>query len=145
MVTFSGNESNFTITYNNLTITGFGVTETVNATVSCSTSGSSFSCTTNTSITGIDGRKYAVSNISVSGSEFSGYDVSATVVDPTHGSISITATAVKFDCTGSTAGRPSSGTIAFTSSGRTGTVTFDSCNSYTVTLDGVADFYNWIN
>ncbi|RDH82451.1 MAG: hypothetical protein DIZ80_09165 [endosymbiont of Galathealinum brachiosum] len=144
VVTFSGNESNFTITYNNLSITGLGVTETVNASVSCSTSGSSFSCTTNTSITGIDGRTYAVSNISVSGDEFSGYDVNATVVDPTHGSITITATDITFNCTGSTAGRPSSGTITFTSDGRTGSVTFNSCNSYTVTLDGVATPYTWI-
>ena len=143
-VTFSGNESRFTITYNNLSITAFGVTETVNASVSCSTSNSSFSCTASTSITGIDGRNYTVSNIKVTGDSNSGFNVNATVVDPDHGSISITATAVILDCTEATAGRPSSGTVTFTSSTRTGSVTFDSCNSYTVTLDGVANSYSWI-
>jgi len=142
-VTFSGSQTSFTITYNNLTITGFGETNTVNATITCTSTNSSFSCSTNTSITGIDGRTYAVSNISVSGSSFSGYNVSATVTDPTHGTISINATNVTFNCTSPNAGRPDSGSITFSSNGKSGTVTFDSCSSYTVTVDGVSNSYTW--
>ena len=142
-VTFSGNESNFTIVYNNLTITSFGASEIVNASISCSTSGSTFSCTSNTSISGIDGRTYAVSNISVSGNDSSGYTVNATVIDPDHGSITINATNVLFDCSSPNAGRPSSGSITYTSGSQTGSVTFDSCSSYVVTFNNVADSYNW--
>jgi len=143
VVTFSGNENNFTITYNNLTISGFGVTETLNATISCTSTNSSFSCTTSTSITGIDGRSYAVSNVSVSGNSFSGYNVSASVVDPTHGSITINASSILFNCSAPNVGRPSSGTITVTSGGQSGSVTFDSCSSYTVTYNGVANSYTW--
>jgi len=143
VVTFSGNENNFTITYNNVTITGFGVSETLNATISCTTTNSSFDCTTTTSITGIDGRTYSVSNVSVSGNNSSGYNVTATVVDPTHGTITINASLIVFNCSAPNADRPSSGTITVTSGGQSGTVTFDSCSSYTVTFNGVANTYNW--
>jgi len=142
-VTFRGNESNFTISYNNLTITGFGESNTINATITCTSTNSTFSCTTNTSITGIDGRNYAVSNISVSGNGFSGYNVSATVTDPTHGIITINASNVTFNCTAPNAGRPGSGSVTFSSNGKSGSVVFDSCSSYTVTVDGVATSYTW--
>ncbi|MCW9046552.1 MAG: hypothetical protein OQK46_00625 [Gammaproteobacteria bacterium] len=143
VVTFSGNDNSFTITYNNVTITAPGISETLNATISCTSTNTSFDCTTTTSITGIDGRTYSVSNVTVSGNSFSGYNVSATVVDPTHGTISINATSILFNCSAPNEGRPSSGSITFTSSGKSGSVVYDSCSSYTVTLDGVANSYNW--
>lgn len=142
-VTFSGNQNSFTISYNNLTITGFGETNTINATITCTNTSTSSSCTTNTSITGIDGRTYAVSEISVSGNSFSGYNVSASVTDPTHGKITINASNVAFNCTSPNAGRPSSGNITFSSNGKSGSVVFDSCSSYTVTVDNVANSYTW--
>jgi len=142
-VTFTRTSTSFTMIYNNLTVTVIDEIQTINATIVCNTSNQPFTCSTNTTITGIDGRTYDVSKISVTGSITSGFSVSATVVDPTHGIITVTATAVKFDCTTPIAGRPSSGRITFTANGKTGTVSFDSCSAYTVTLDGVANSYTW--
>jgi len=142
-VTFSGSENSFTLTYTNLTYTGFGLSETLNATITCNTANQSFSCSTSTSITGIDGRTYGVSSVSVTGNDTSGYNVSATVVDPTHGTITVNATSVTFDCTSPNIGRPGSGSITFSSNGKSGSVTFDSCSSYTVTVDGVGNTYTW--
>ncbi len=139
----SNNGNTFTITYTNVTVSGFGQTETLNATVTCTTTETTFTCNTTASITGIDGRTYSVSDVSVSGDDSSGYNVSATVVDPTHGTITINATAVLFDCGSPNQGRPSSGSITFSSAGKSGSVIFDSCSSYTVTVDGVANTFNW--
>ncbi|VAW56367.1 hypothetical protein MNBD_GAMMA07-997 [hydrothermal vent metagenome] len=142
-VTFTGNTTSFTIVYNNLTITVLNEIQTINATIICSTSDQVLTCNTNTAITGIDGRTFEVSKISVTGNSTTGFTVAATVVDPTHGIITISATAVKFDCTTPIEGRPSSGSITFTSNGKTGSVIFDSCSGYTVTLDGVSNVYTW--
>jgi len=142
-VTFTSNSTSFTLIYNNLTVTVIDEIQTINATIVCNISSQPFTCNTSTTITGIDGRTYDVSKISVTGSTTSGFTVSATVVDPTHGIITVTATAVKFDCATPIEGRPSSGRITFTSNGKTGSIAFDSCSGYTVTLNGVANSYIW--
>jgi len=144
-VTFTSTQTTITMVYNNFTVTTPDGSETLTASMSCSLSNTTVtSCEiTSTTVTGIDNRTYIVSNAKVSGDSNSGYSVSASVTDPTHGTITISATAITFNCTAPNADRPSSGTVSFSSNSKTGSVVFDSCSSYTVTLDGVADSYNW--
>ena len=146
-VSFQGNYTSsggsYSIEYNNFTVTYNGITETIDFSMDCTynNQGDS-SCTTSSTAMGIDGRTYTVKNIDVSGDDMSGYNMTAEVVDPDYGTISVNATAVKFDCA---AGTPSSGSITFSAGGKTGTVTFDSCSSFTVTIDdgAVSTTYNW--
>ena len=137
------NSGTISIQYNNFTITYNGITETIDFSMDCTynNQGDS-SCTTSSTAMGIDGRTYTVKNIDVSGDDMSGYNMTAEVVDPDYGTISVNANAVKFDCA---AGTPSSGSITFSAGGKTGTVTFDSCSSFTVTIDdgAVSTTYNW--
>lgn len=142
-ISVSSNGTSSSYTYNNFTVTINGLVENFDGTVTCDFSGSTTSCTSSSSIRGIDGRTYAVNNATVTGNSFSGYNVSASVVDPTHGTISIDAQNVKFDCTAPNEGRPSTGTISITSNSLSASVTFDSCSSYTVTFNGVANLYTW--
>jgi len=141
-VSVSGTSSSMTITAN-LTVTTDGVAESASFRGTCSYSGSTVgACTYSASFTGIDGRTYSMNNISVSGDYFSGYSVSGTVTDPNHGVITIsTTTPVTFNCPD---GRPDSGTIVLTGNG-TATVSYDSCASFTITLDGVGTSYNWVD
>ena len=144
-VTFTATQTRITMVYNNFTVITPDATETLTASMSCSLSNTTVtSCDiTSTSITGIDNRTYIVNNAKVTGDNNSGYNVSASVIDPTHGTITISATAITFNCTTPNADRPSTGSVTFSSNSKTGSVVFDSCSSYTVTLDGVATSYNW--
>jgi len=139
IMTITITETSLTFSYTDFTITYNGITETINFTLSCTES----SCTSSSSINGIDGRKYTVSDISVTNNFDSSYDISAEVVDPEFGIISIDAQSIAFECTGILIDRPSSGTITFSSNGKSASVVFTNCNSYTVTVDGVADNYVW--
>ncbi len=146
-VTFEGNYTSsggsYSIEYNNFTITYNGITETIDFSMDCTYNNQGEpSCTTSSTAMGIDGRTYTVKNMEVSGNDISGYNMTAEVVDPDYGTISVNATAVKFDCP---AGTPSTGSITFSAGGKTGTVTFDSCSSFTVTIDdgAVSTTYNW--
>ena len=137
-------DTNFNLIYNNFTVNYQGNIETINFSMQCNiTSTFQTSCTSSSNILGIDGRNYLISNISVSGDSSSGFNVSATVTDPDHGNISIKASNVLFDCAAPDAGRPSTGSIIFTSNGENATVIFDSCSTYTVTVNGVATSYTW--
>ncbi len=142
-ITFSGSSTLFTLVYNNLTITVLNEIQTLNATINCSTINQETTCSIDTSVTGIDGRTFKVNKITVSGSAANGYQVSATVIDPTHGIITVTANAMKFNCSAPNEGRPSSGNITFSSNGKTASVVFDNCSAYTATLDGVANSFTW--
>ncbi|VAW64314.1 hypothetical protein MNBD_GAMMA09-1387 [hydrothermal vent metagenome] len=141
--------TSFSMIYNNFTVSYQGNIENINFSMECGTTTNSttnafeYSCTSSSSILGIDGRNYFVDNISVSGDFNSGFNVSATVTDPDHGDISIKATNVLFDCAAPYAGRPSTGSISFTDNTKSGSITFDSCSSYTVAVDGVATSYTW--
>jgi len=143
-VTVSSTSNSLSVTYSNFTVTTNGVTETVNFSFSCTNIQSeNISCSSSSSIVGIDGRNYSISNISVTNNFDSSYDVTAEVIDPDFGRISINAQSVVFDCTAPNIGRPSSGNITFSSNGKSASVVFDSCTSYTVTTDGVANSYTW--
>lgn len=125
------------IVYRNFTMTYQGETQTLNATVTCD---SESNCQVVSSFRADNGRDYRVDTSSVSGNGFSGYNVRARVYDAEHGYIDVVASAVKFDCDN---GNPSSGSISITAGNETARLDFDSCSSFTLTIDGVAETINW--
>ena len=136
--TYSGNDiSGYRIVYDNVTYSGPNYNETINMTITCN---ATYSCTYSSSTTGSDGRTYTVSDSSVTGNNSSGYNVTATVTDPDHGTITITATNITI-CDNGNIG---SGEIEVTDS--TGAVvlsiTFPNCSEMVVTYNGVATTYN---
>lgn len=130
----------FIMTFTNFTITeGNQEPQTINMTLDCS----GVECSITTDIKGADGRIYRVVNLTVSGSDFSGYEISGRVYDPNHGYIDITTNSLDrlfFECTN---GRPSSGQIMFDDGTNSVTVTYNSCTQYTVDFNGNANLYNW--
>ncbi len=138
-----------TVTTTNLQYTDFTITigsdvTTIDMSATCIIDSSSFdtSCTYSSDVTGIDGRTYSVSGSTISGNSSSGYSVSATITDPDHGTLSITTTIpILFDCTN---GQPSSGEIQFSDSdGVLVTVTYNDCNSFTISYSGTSEIYSW--
>ena len=132
----SSSGDTFTITYNNFRMTIDGEETVLNATVTCV----DFECTISSEFTDSSGKSYRVDNSSIAGNDSSGYSISATVYDSEYGDIEFTATAIKFDCSN---GFPSSGSISINDGTTTALVTFDSCSSYTVTIEGVAESFTW--
>lgn len=139
--------TSFSMIFNNFTVTEQGVVENIDFSMQCGTVNTStfeYDCsTTSSSVTAIDSRSYAIKTQSITGDASSGYSVSATVTDPDHGEIAIQASNILFNCPAPDADRPSTGSIAFTSSGKSGAISFDSCSTYSVTVDGVATSYTW--
>jgi hypothetical protein len=78
----------------------------------------------------------------VVGDGSSGYSVTATIVDPDHGSLTIaTITPILFGCAD---GQPSSGALQFTDgNGVPVSVTFNDCASFTLSYSGTSEVYNW--
>lgn len=100
------------------------------------------SCTYDSTALGIDGRTYSVSDISVTGDDFSGYSVSATITDPDHGVITITTTTpVTF--VGCSNGQPDSGVIVISDGTDTMTVTYIDCTSFSIDFNGSTTTYDW--
>ncbi len=93
-------------------------------------------------VVGFDGRIYIFSDATISGDDISGYNVSATIVDPDHGSFSIVTTApILFGCAN---GQPLSGQMQFTdANGVLVTVTFNDCASFTLSYSGISEVYFW--
>ena len=93
-------------------------------------------------VVGYDGRIYDFSDVTVSGDEFSGYTITATIVDPDHGSIAIATTEpTLFTCPNDL---PFSGVLQFTDgAGVLVTVTFRDCDSYAVSYNGTTVDYFW--
>jgi len=141
-ISVSGTSSSITISAN-LTVATNGVAESASFRGTCALNGSTIgACSYSASFTGVDGRTYSMANMSVSGDYYSGYSVSGSVTDPNHGVITIsTTTPVTFNCLD---GRPDNGTIVLTGNG-TATVTYDTCTSFIVTVNGVPTTYNWAN
>ena len=132
----SSSGDTFTITYNNFRMTIDGEETVLNATITCV----NLECTISSEFTDSSGKSYRVDNSSIAGNDSSGYSISATVYDSEYGDIEFTATAIKFDCSN---GFPSSGSISINDGTTTALVTFDSCSSYTITIDGVAESFTW--
>ncbi len=144
-VVISGSQSAFSLSYNNFTVKiGDNPAQEIDLSIDCEITNNTTSCTKSSSVLGIDNRTYTISNLSVSGDEVNGYNVTATVTDPDHGKIDINASDMYFNCSSPYEDRPSSGQITFSAGGKSATVVYNSCNSYTVTLDGVANIYSWL-
>jgi hypothetical protein len=88
------------------------------------------------------GESYRTENGSLTGSIATGFNVAVRVFDTKNGYVDVqTNTAVTFNCSNL---NPGSGGATFTGANNvSGLVSFDSCDSLTVTLDGVATSYNW--
>ncbi len=93
-------------------------------------------------VVGFDGRVYNFSDVEVSGDGVGGYTVTASIVDPDHGSFTIATTApILFTCPN---GQPELGALQFTDGADVlVTVTFNDCDSYTVSYNGVIEVYTW--
>ncbi|MEW8555538.1 MAG: hypothetical protein AB2605_17195 [Candidatus Thiodiazotropha sp.] len=144
IVEFSVNTGADTLSMDfNVTVSYLGESETINLTLACSNiSTASLSCSIRSDFAGIDGRVYRIDDITVSGSEASGYYVSMTLYDPDHGRVDVTTSQpLTYDCAN---GVPGSGMLTLNGgSGTFALVSFDSCSSYTVTVDGVGTSYDW--
>ncbi len=136
--------TSFSMIFNNFTVSEQGIVENIDFSMQCGTVNTTtfeYACTTSSNITAIDSRNYAIKDSNITGDATSGYNISATVTDPDHGDIAIEATNILFNCPAPDEDRPSTGSITFTSSGKSGAVTFDSCSTYTVAVDGLATSY----
>ena len=147
LVTVSSSNSG-DITTVNLEYVGFvfsiGSNDTIlNFEASCDTNNTTLetSCTF-PDVVGFDGRVYNFSGVEVIGDRISGYTVTANIVDPDHGSfIIVTRAPILFTCPN---GQPELGALRFTDGADVlVTVTFNECDSYTVSYSGVIEVYSW--
>ncbi len=143
-VTFSANTSADTLNMAfRVTVTYIGESQSVNMTLACNNiSTPSVSCSMTSDFTGIDGRVYRIEELTVSGSESSGFYVGMRLYDPDYGWVDVTTSQpLTYDCAN---GMPGSGMITVNGSGGSfASASFDSCSSYTVTVDGVGSTYSW--
>jgi hypothetical protein len=93
-------------------------------------------------VVGFDGRVYDFSDVTVSQHPSGGYIVTANIVDPDHGSFTIATTApILFTCPN---GQPISGALQFNDSADVlVAVTFNDCDSYTVSYSSTTEVYYW--
>jgi hypothetical protein len=93
-------------------------------------------------VVGYDGRVYDFSDVSVIEDVSGGYLVTATIVDPDHGSFTIATTEpILLTCPNS---QPISGSLQFTDgAGVPVTVTFVDCDSYAVSYNSTTAVYYW--
>ncbi|WP_372987720.1 hypothetical protein [Marinobacter sp.] len=90
-------------------------------------------CTYSSTFNGTNGRAYRISGVSVTGDQYSGYNISARVYDGDRGYVEFQGSGL-IPCSG---GGFSSGTITFSDSdGEVITATFSTCGEYTVTYKG---------
>jgi hypothetical protein len=142
--TVSGDITTVSLSYTSFSITIGTDTSVSSLTAVCTINNNTAatSCTYSSDIAGFDGRTYSISGLNVSGDSIAGYSVSATIIDPDHGIITISTTIpILFNCPNE---QPSMGEIQFTdSAGVLVSVTFNDCDSFTVFYNGVATLYNW--
>ena len=143
--TFTG-DGGFTTVYQNFTvaytdpITGEQVVETIeNMTIVCD---GNYGCSVQSDFVGTDGRTYRIEDMTVSGSDTSGWNVSATVYDPDLGSVNFETTdPLMLDCP---TGVPSSGALTMRGSNSVvATVTYTSCTEFQVCLEGICNTATW--
>ncbi|MDX1458557.1 MAG: hypothetical protein R3276_13290 [Marinobacter sp.] len=92
-------------------------------------------CSYSSEFTGSNGKLYRVTNVSISGDEYSGYQLSARVYDQELGYVDFNGNGLML-CSG---GGFSAGTIYVSdSTGLVATLTFSGCTDYTVTFKGSA-------
>jgi len=132
-------DGSIVIVYRNFTMTVGDESVTINVTANCD---SSLNCTISSDFVAVNGETYRINDTSFTGNSATGYSISATVFDSELGSVSFTASSMLFNCEN---GYPSSGSLIMNDAQSNEiTVTFDSCDAYTVTLNGNADTLNWL-
>ncbi len=135
----TNSDESFVIVYRDFTMTVEGESITINLTASCD---ANLNCTISSDFVAINGDTYRISDTSFTGSNNSSYSISATVFDGELGSVSFTSSGMLFNCEN---GYPSTGALIITDAQSNElNVNFDSCDSYTVTLNGNADTLNWL-
>ncbi|HED33425.1 MAG TPA: hypothetical protein ENJ08_04295 [Gammaproteobacteria bacterium] len=134
------------LAYISFSINLINVTNIIDFSVSCTENSTGITCSPTSSITGItftDGSDNSISNISISSNPDLTFNVSFDIAAHDNGQFSVKAKSVIFNCPAPDLGNTSSGSITLSSSGKSALVTFDSCSSYTVTVDGVARSFTW--
>ena len=139
----SGDITTVELLYQNFTIDlGFDV-YSIDIEAVCSTDNTTMETSCDfPAVEGFDGRIYDLSEATVTGDALSGYFVTATIDDPDHGTFSIdTSAAIVFACAND---RPLSGELQFTDGADVlVTVTFNDCDSFTVSYNGTSEIFNW--
>ena len=126
-VIFTENATQFTLQYVNLTINDGSTTETINMTVSCTSS----DCSISTDYVGSDGSTYRIANLDITGSGSGPYTFSATFYHPDYGSVTVTGSGIYLNCPD---GSISAGTLNLSgASGSSASVLFTGCNTYSGT------------
>jgi len=139
----SGNITTVNLAYVGFIISIGGEDTILNFEASCDTDNTTLetSCAF-PDVVGFDGRVYHFSDVAVSGDAISGYSVTASIVDPDHGSFSISTTApILFTCPN---GQPMLGALQFADDAEVlVTVTFNDCDSYSVSYNSTSEVYFW--
>ncbi len=134
----TNSDGSIVIVYRNFTMTVGDESVTINVTANCD---ASFNCTISSDFVAVNGETYRINDTSFTGNSVTGYSINATVFDSELGSVSFTTSGMLFNCDN---GYPSGGSLVMSDAQENEiTVTFDSCDAYTVTLDGNADTLNW--
>jgi hypothetical protein len=133
------NFTDLTVQFVNFSVLYLGETYAIDATIVCG----SFSCNWSSDFIGPDGRIYRAENIEVISLGGDSFSVSAIVYDPDNGFVQIDGNIVYSGCAG---GVPSAGTLSFIGAGAsTGSVTFNGCDEFVVTVGGVGTTYLWVD
>lgn len=138
----STDKSTISIEFKDFSVTQDGeVTSIDNFKIACKDSQSDNQvCTVTSDFKAVNGLSYRIENPSASGSDGSGYKLSAKVYDTSNGSIFISSDNLAFACEN---GFPSSGSLTYGNETKTAKIIFNSCNEYSITFDGVTNLYSW--
>lgn len=126
-LSFTQTVDSMSIRFINFSVTGNGLSETINMTVACT----STLCSISADFEGSDGKTYRIADLTVTGTNTGPYSISATFYHPDYGYATIVGTGIVYACPN---GYPSAGTINISgASGSTASITFTSCDGYSGT------------
>ncbi len=134
------NDDSFSIDYKNFEMSVAGESFTFDGTIACDSL--AISCTVSLDYVGLDDRVYRLQNVTIASTGPDSFSISAKVYDPDHGYVMVSGNATYGSCDN---GVPSSGSIDFFGdSGTFGNITFNDCDSFTVSENGNAEpAINW--
>ncbi len=140
VLTVNPNDNSFSIDYQNFTMSVAGESFTFDGTIACDSLGDN--CTVSLDFVGLDDRVYRLQNVTITSTGPDSFSISARVYDPDHGYVTISGNVTYGSCDYAV---PSSGSINFTgASGTYGSITFNDCDSFTVSENGNAEpAINW--
>ena len=140
VMTVNPNDNSFSIDYQNFRMSVGGESFTFDGNIACDSGATS--CTVSLDFVGLDDRVYRLQNLTIASTGPDSFSISARVYDPDHGYVTISGNVTYGSCDYAV---PSSGSINFNgASGSYGSITFNDCDSFTVSENGVADpAINW--